>query len=70
MEILKATIIFVSIMANIVMYTVINRHGDNFSGTVQECWEAGGDTFYASKEYGSVHCDIDSQRIELKKDSK
>ncbi len=55
----------ISITANIIGGFELHKAKNQFSGTVQECWDNGGDSFYADKNYG-VSCTQSSVKIKLK----
>ncbi len=46
----------ISITLNIISGFEIYKYRKNFTGTLQECWDKGGEAFYADKEYGTISC--------------
>ncbi len=59
-------ILIISVGMNIIMGFHLNSANNRFSGDVQQCWDAGGDTFYANKKHSSVSCDQNRVEIKLK----
>ncbi len=66
LEVSMVLIITLSIIVNIGLYIKVMNLKENFTGTVQQCWDAGGSTFYASKEYGKMRCDKEREKIIMK----
>lgn len=62
--------ILLLIIISLVGIIMINRaeirhYKRQFQGTVQECFDKGGDTFYANKKRGRISCSTESKYIDM-----
>ena len=61
----KVGFILIMLLVISITFNLIHYYSRNsmYIGTVQECFDKGGDWYYVNKTYGTPSCNVDSKKI-------